>query len=305
MAIDNRLDPMYSETIKRESARSKRRARIRSGIGRTLLYAVILLLALLFVLPFVWMVSTSLKDDPQTYHIPPIWIPIPARWANYPEVLMFLPFGLFLRNTLIIAIPSVIGGTFTSAMAAYGLSRIRWPGRDLVFAITIATMMIPFQVQMVPLFLTFKQLGWLNTFLPLIVPALGGAPYFIFLLRQFFMGIPQEISDAARVDGCTDFGIFFRIILPLARPALAVVALFIFMWAWNDYIGPLIYLNDQSKFTLALGLQLLRTTSLSIMRLAWPYLMAASTMTILPILIVFFFVQRTFIEGISLTGVKG
>jgi len=227
------------------------------------------------------------------------------RFQNYPEVLTSLPFAHYLLNTMKIAVPTVIGVLVSSALAAYGFSRIRWRGREAFFYICLATMMLPFQVRMIPLFITFKSLGWINTFLPLIVPALFGDAYFIFMLRQFFMTIPAELSDAARVDGCSELGIFLRIILPLAKPALAVVGLFQFMWAWNDYLEPLIYINNQNNFTIALALQLLQGSAQAVSRLVWPYLMAASTATILPILLLFFFTQRTFVEGISLAGIKG
>jgi len=274
-------------------------------VGRAIHYLVVVALSFLFALPFIWMLSSSLKDDAQTYHVPPIWIPIPMRFQNYPEVLTSLPFAHYLLNTMKIAVPTVIGVLVSSALAAYGFSRIRWRGREAFFYICLATMMLPFQVRMIPLFITFKSLGWINTFLPLIVPALFGDAYFIFMLRQFFMTIPAELSDAARVDGCSELGIFLRIILPLAKPALAVVGLFQFMWAWNDYLEPLIYINNQNNFTIALALQLLQGSAQAVSRLVWPYLMAASTATILPILLLFFFTQRTFVEGISLTGIKG
>jgi len=190
---------------------------------------------------------------------------------------------------------------------AYGFSRLRWRGRDALFFVCLMTMMIPFQVTMVPLFIVFKHLGWLNSYLPLVIPSFCGSPYFIFMLRQFFMTIPQELSDAARIDGAGEFSILFRILLPLARPALTVVALFQFMWAWNDYLGPLIYINRSALYPLALGINQLRTilVGVGLAPLAYPYLMAVSTVTTAPILIGFFFTQRTFIEGISLTGIKG
>ena len=275
-------------------------------IGRAALYALLVALSLLFLLPFIWMVSTSLKDDPQVYRVPPIWIPNPIRPQNYPEALTYLPFHSYFFNTMQIAVPATIGVLISSSLTAYGFSRIQWRERDALFYICVATMMIPFQVQMIPLFITFKTIGWINTYWPLIVPAFFASPFFVFMLRQFFLTIPQELSDAARIDGCSELGIFVRIILPLAKPALAVVALFQFMWAWSDYLGPLIYVNQVSKFTVALGLQQLRATFHSAEQtLVWPYLMAASTATILPILFLFFFTQRTFIEGITLTGIKG
>jgi len=280
--------------------------RVLPALWRIALYAVLIVLSLLFLLPFIWMISTSLKTDPQVYRVPPVWIPNPVRWLNYPEALTSLPFFSYFLNTMKIAVPATIGTLISSALTAYGFSRIRWPERDALFYVCVATMMIPFQVQMIPLFVTFKQLGWINTYWPLIVPTFFASPFSVFMLRQFFLTIPQELSDAARIDGCSELGIFMRIILPLAKPALAVVALFTFMWAWSDYLGPLIYVNQTSKFTVALGLQLLRATFHSANQtLVWPYLMAASTTAILPVLFLFFFAQRTFIEGISLTGIKG
>jgi len=282
---------------------SELRSRVIHILGRICLYGLLLSLSMLFALPFLWMASTSLKDDPQTYHVPPIWIPNPMRFRNYPEALTFLPFGHYFLNTMQIALPSVVGALISSTLVAYAFSRIRWPGRDAVFFVCLATMMIPFQVRMIPLFLTFRTLGWINTYLPLVVPTFFGDAYFIFMLRQFFLTIPQELSDAARVDGCSEVGIFLRIIVPLSKPALAVVGLFQFMWAWNDYLGPLIFLNEEAKYTIALGLQQFRSTFSY--HLVWPYLMAASTATILPIILLFFFTQRTFVEGITVTGIKG
>jgi ABC-type glycerol-3-phosphate transport system permease component len=274
-------------------------------IRQALLYAILLALSVLFVLPFAWMLSTSLKDDPQVYRVPPIWLPRPMRWRNYIEAMTVVPFGRFFVNTLWYVLPSTFGVLFSSALPAYGFARLRWKGRDLLFFICLATMMIPFQVQMIPLFITFKKLGWIDTYLPLVVPSFFGSAYSIFLLRQFFMTIPRELSDAAYMDGCGELMIFWRIILPLSRPALAVVALFQFMGAWNDYLGPLIYLNSMKRFPVALGLQLLRATYHAAgQKLVWPYLMAASTVVIAPILIIFFFTQRTFIEGITITGIK-
>jgi multiple sugar transport system permease protein len=271
--------------------------------GRVAIYSLLVFFSLLFALPLLWMLSSSLKDDPQTYHSPPIWIPNPALFSNYPEALTARPFAHYLANTMTIALPSAFGTILSCTLTAYSFSRIRWPGRDAFFFICIATMMIPFQVRMIPLFLTFKSLGWINTYLPLIVPSFFGSAYFIFMLRQFFMTIPQELSDAARVDGCSEFNTMWLIILPLAKPALAVVGLFQFMNDWSDYIGPLIYLNEENRYTIALGLQLFRSGFSA--RLVWPYLMAASTVTIVPIILLFFFTQRTFVEGITITGIKG
>jgi len=249
------------------------------------------------------MISTSLKSDPQVYTVPPIWIPNPVRLLNYPEALSFLPFEFYFLNSLRYTVPYVVGGLISGAVVGYSFSKISWRGRNVLFFVVISTMMIPYQVTMIPLYITFKAWGWLDTYLPLIVPAFFGSAFDIFLFRQFFLTIPEELSDAARIDGCSDLGILVRILLPLSKPALAVIALFRFMSAWNDYLGPLIYLSHESKFPIAMGLQQFR--SMQTQKLMWPYLMAASTVVILPILITFFFAQRTFIEGITLTGMKG
>jgi len=219
-----------------------------------------------------------------------------------------MKFRLFARNTVIIAVLAVLGTTASSALVAYGFSKVRFKGRGFLFAVMLSTMMIPFPVLMVSLFTIFRWLGdhgmgqWLGTFKPLWVPAWFGSAFSIFLLRQFFMTIPDELSEAARIDGCSEFGIFWRIILPLSRPALAVVALFTFMWAWNDFLGPLVYLQHQDQYTLALGLQTFQSQQGGT---EFHYLMAASVLIIAPVIILFFFAQKTFIQGIATTGVKG
>ncbi len=271
-------------------------------------YTVIIILALSFILPFYWMLSSAVKNDAQVYTVPPIWFPNPQHWINFWAAWTSENFNLFTYNTVVrYAVPATIGTVLSSSLVAYSFSRLHWWGRDFVFALVLATMMIPGWVRLVPLFITFRQLGWLNTFLPLVVPTFFGNAFFIFLLRQFFMSIPSELSDAARIDGANELQTMFRIILPLAKPALAVVALFTFMDAWNDYIGPLIYVNVEDKWVLALGVQRLRGAVYEIgnRQLAYPYLMAVSSLITLPIFLAFFFAQRTFIEGISLTGLKG
>lgn len=263
-------------------------------------------LGVIFALPFFWMVSTSLKTDPQVYHIPPIWFPSPLRWANYPEGLTYVPFGTYFLNTLRYCLLTTLGAVLSCGLCAYGFAKLQWRGRDSLFFLLLATMMIPFQVQMIPLYLIFKNLGWLNTYLPLIVPSYFGSAYFIFMLRQFFLTIPMELSDAARIDGAGDLQTLLYVILPLAKPALAVVGLFQFMDAWNDYLGPSIYLREASLFPIALGLEQMRAHSMSVnIPLLWPHLMAASAVTILPVVLLYFFTQRTFVEGITVTGIKG
>jgi multiple sugar transport system permease protein len=277
-------------------------AKARHIARRTALYLIIAALGLAFSAPFLWMVSSSLKTERQIYRIPPVWIPNPAQWSNYPEALTFIPFFRFIGNTLFIMAASLPGPLIACSLVAYGFSRLRWPGRDTVFFICLSTMMIPYPVTMVPLYIIFQKMGWIGTYKPLIVPTwFATSPMYIFLLRQFFMTIPAELSDAARIDGCSEPGIYLRIILPLAKPALAVVTLFHFGWAWNDFMGPLIYLNDRNMYTIALGLSLFN----DLHHFQFALQMAASTVATLPMVLMFFLAQRTFIEGISLTGIKG
>ncbi len=271
-------------------------------------YALLFALAFSFFVPFLWMISSALKDDPQIYTVPPIWVPSPMHPENFINGWTKFNFTRFAINSIVYyAIPSTILVTLSSAVVAYGFSRLRWPGRDLLFGLCLATIMIPFQVVMVPLFITFKTLGWLNSYLPLVIPGIFGSPWFIFMLRQFFLTIPEELSDAARIDGAGEIGILFRVILPLARPALIVVALFQFLGAWNDYLGPLLYINKESLFPLSLGVGILRrmTGETGTTALVYPYLMAVSTIITVPIIIAYFLAQRRFIEGITTTGMKG
>jgi multiple sugar transport system permease protein len=261
-------------------------------------HVVLILLGLVFLAPFAFMVSTSLKADSQIFTSHIEWIPRPFVWKNYPAALAYFPFWLYLRNTLIICVGTVVGTVISAALPAYGFARLRWKGRDALFFVMIATIMLPGQVTMMPVFLLFRSLGWTGTFLPLIVPAFFGNAFSIFLLRQFFLGIPQELSDAARIDGCSEWGILWRIILPLAKPALATVALFAFMGTWTDFQGPLIYLHDEHLYTLAIGLN----SFLGRHGGEWNLLMAASTVVTVPLIVIFFFAQRTFVQGIALTG---
>jgi multiple sugar transport system permease protein len=277
------------------------RKQVRGIIRSILIHSALIPAGFLFLLPFFWMLSTSLKTDEQLYAYPPIWIPNPLNWANYPNAVTYITFFLYLRNTLIIAITSTIGALISCSLVAYSLSRIPWPGRNLLFILTIATLMLPFQVTLIPLFLVFKNLGWVGDFRPLIVPHFFGSALYIFLLRQFFMTIPMELSEAARIDGASEFRIYALIILPLAKPALATVAIFEFIARWRDYLGPLIYLNNQKYYTLSLGLY----EYSSQYGREWGLLMAASVLITLPIILLFFFLQKTFVQGITLTGIKG
>ena len=269
---------------------------------RTFAFVLLILFGIAFLAPFAWMVSTSLKPLNETMSLPPRWIPSVVHWHNYRDAIDAM--GYFWRytgNTFFICVMSVIGTVLSSALAAYGFSRIEWKGRDRLFLILLATMMIPFPVVMVPIYSLFKNLGWIGTFKPLWVPAFFASAFNVFLLRQFFLTLPRDISESARLDGCSEMQIFLRIILPLSKPALLVVALFQFMFSWNDFLGPLIFLTEQKDFTLALGLQSFQSQNGGT---AWHHLMAASTLVVLPVLVLFFFAQRTFIEGIATTGGK-
>ncbi|HET6385069.1 MAG TPA: carbohydrate ABC transporter permease [Armatimonadota bacterium] len=282
----------------------------RRRLGTTIMIHVVLVLgSIIFLMPLVWMILTSLKPITETMRLPPVWIPSKWEWQNYPAAIMYgsnklgyIPFLVYGRNTLILCVLTVAGTVVSNALIAYGFSRVNWPGRNILFYTTLATMMIPFPVTMVPLYALFRTLGWIGTFRPLWVPAWFGGAFNIFLLRQFFLTIPFELSDAARVDGCSEWQIFRQIILPLAKPALAVVALFQFMSTWNDFLGPLIYLMDQKTFTLSLGLQFYQSQHGGT---EWNLLMAASAIVVAPVIILFFFTQRQFIQGIALTGIKG
>jgi multiple sugar transport system permease protein len=277
-------------------------ARRRRGYFKALwAHAVLLGIGALFGLPFYWLVSTSLKPDAQVFRMPPVWVPHPIQWQNYPHALTYIPFFLYTWNTLLLCVLNVVGTALSCSLVAYSLAKIRWKGRDLVFYSLLATMILPGQVTMIPTFAIFKGLGWIGSSKPLWVPAFFGSAFNIFLLRQFFMTIPNELSDAARIDGCTEFGTYLRVVLPLAKPALATVALFTFIGTWNDFLGPLLYLSDDRSYTLSLGLQ----RFVSQHGAEWGMLMAASTIMTLPIIVVFFFAQRTFIQGVTLTGIKG
>ena len=264
-------------------------------------HTTLVLLGILFATPFVWLVSTSLKPASQIFVVPPQWIPRPLMWSNYPEALTYIPFFRYMGNTFYIAIFNVVALTISSSFIAYGFARIPWPGRGIVFGILLSTLMIPYAVTLIPTFLVFRSLGWVGSYWPLTIPSLFGDAFSIFLLRQFYMTIPQELSEAARIDGASEYAIYGRIILQLSKPALATVALFTFMYHWNDLLGPLIYLSDKDTYTLALGMNGFFSRSGT----QWAMLMAASTVMILPIIILFFFAQRTFSQGIALTGIKG
>ncbi|HPV37653.1 MAG TPA: carbohydrate ABC transporter permease [Candidatus Hydrogenedentes bacterium] len=321
-----------------------------------LVYAVLLALSAVFISPFLWMLSTSLKHESRIFPKPgepPQWIPTTARvdaggrpvvvyegregvdlgpdemgrhvlrigatetpawpgdfevrqriglhWQNYADAFHKMAFWQNLRNTLFICVTVVLGTLVSCSLVAYSFARIPWPGRDTVFILVLATMMLPYQVTLIPLFAMYRELGWVGTFKPLIIPAFFGTPFYIFLLRQFFLGVPQDLSASARIDGCNEFGIYLFIMLPLSKPALATTALFMFLFQWADFLSPLVYLQDDRQYTLAIALQQFQSHHES----AWGPLMAMSSVITIPIIILFFLTQRTFIQGITLTGLKG
>lgn len=275
----------------------RRRTAWRGWLMTALVWGV----ALLFLIPFLWMISSSLKPNYQIFEVPPRWIPNPPRWENYSEALTILPFGRYVVNTALITLLTIIGHLLSCTIIAYAFARLRAPGRDAIFVVMLATMMLPYPVTMVPLYVLFQRLGWIDTIYPLVVPAFLGSPFYIFLLRQFFKTIPRDYEDAAYMDGANLLQILFRIMLPLAAPALATVAIFSFQAAWNDFLAPLIYLQKPDLYTVTLGLQFFRSTYTT----NWAYLMAASLVTTLPVVVIFFLAQRYFVEGITLGGVKG
>lgn len=269
---------------------------------RALLYATLIVGSLVMLFPFIWLVRSSLMDNSQIFIFPPEWIPRPFMWSNFREALTSVPFARYFRNTMTIELFVVCGVLLTSVMAAFSFSRLNWPGRNIVFAVLLGSMMLPYAVTLIPTFMLWRSLDAINTFVPLTVPAwFGGGAFNIFLLRQFFLTIPKELDEAAYMDGATPFKVLWTIIVPLAKPALIVVGIFSFIDVWNDFLGPIIYLNSDDKFTLALGL----ATFKGLYNAQWGYLMAASAAIVAPILLLFFVAQRYFIEGITLTGIKG
>ena len=260
---------------------------------------MLIALCAVFMIPVVFIVLTSLMPEKQTLS-GALW-PHPFRWQNYVDVFKSQDMLRFAVNTLTIAVLSTIGTVFACVPVAYALARLRWRGRQFAFILVLATFMLPSQVTIIPLYIVFVKLHWINTFLPLIVPSFFGDAFSIFLLRQFFLTIPEEFSDAARVDGASEFQIMFKVIMPLVKPAIAAIAIFNFLFAWNDFFAPLLFLQDNSKYTLALWLSTFR----GLHHVQWNLTLAASMMVTIPVIIIFFLAQRVFLEGITLTGVKG
>ncbi|TLS39011.1 carbohydrate ABC transporter permease [Pseudalkalibacillus caeni] len=265
---------------------------------KTIIMLILLVGSVVILSPVWWLVSTSLKSMQEIMQFPPSFMPESFRWQNYVEAWNTAPFTRWTLNTLFVTTCVVIGNVLVNSFVAYGFAKVKFPYRNLLFTIVLSTMLIPGFVVMIPQYMLFAELGWVNTYLPLIVPAFFGSAFFIFLLRQFFMTIPNELIDAAKIDGANHFVIWWKIVLPLTKPAIATVAIFSFNGAWNDFLGPLLYLNDESLYTLQIGLQTFKGT----VSTQWHYLMAASVMVLLPVILLFFIFQRYFIEGANITG---
>ncbi len=291
----------------------------RRGILKPILgHAVLVVLSFVYVMPFAWLVTTSLQPDEERSKVPPAFLPAPRATAealeeatglhlaytptveHYAKGVTRVPVPLFFRNTLLVCVLTVVGTIVSSSLVAYGFSVLRWRGRDVIFFVMLSTMMLPGQVTMVPVFLIWRALGLVDTFAPLVVPAFLGSPFFIFLFRQFFLTIPRDLIEAARMDGAGEPRIWATIVMPLSTPAIATVGLFSFLGAWNDFLRPLIYLADQSKYTLSLGLAMFRTQYGS----EYGQMMAVATLMVIPIIVLFFFAQKTFIQGIKTSGMK-
>lgn len=280
--------------------RPRRRPRTRTQKRQAISRLVLIPMAVLYTIPYYWMAITALKSNEELGSTPPTLWPHSFQWSNFSDAVTTIPFGQYLVNTLIITGFTILGAVISNPIVAYGFSRIEWPGRDKLFYVVIATVFIPYPVLIVSLFDIFARLGWVNTFLPLIVPMFFGNAFWIFLMRQFLMQIPAEISDAARLDGANEVQVAYQIILPLAKPAIAVVAIFAAISAWNDFLGPLLYLQDESKYTLSIGLTFFRSQH----DVQFNLLMAASTLVVLPVIIIFIAFQRSFIDGLTVGSIK-
>ncbi len=281
--------------------RASRREARRRTLNIALKFLVLILFGVVFVTPFYWMFATALKSDAQLFMLPPAWTPNPIEWENFLRVFQEVPFGKFINNSLVLVAWNVVGQVFATAMVGYGFARLRFPGRDVLFVVLLATLMVPKQVTLVPQFILFAKLGWIDTYLPLILPAFGGSPFLIFLVRQYMMTIPLDLDEAATIDGASRWQILWHIILPLTIPALILVTVFTFTDVWNDFMGPLIYLNDPNKFTVSLGLSFFQGTK----ETSWNLLMAGALMAMIPPVVLFLFTQKRLLGGLATTGLKG
>jgi ABC-type glycerol-3-phosphate transport system permease component len=274
--------------------------RTKELIAKGISHTILIFGALVMIIPFIWMLSTSFKAPGKTFVYPPEWIPRPLVWQNYVEMWSALPFNSFFVNSIKIATFSTIGQLLTCSMGAFAFSILKFKGRDFLFFILIATLMIPYQVTLIPTFILFSKIGWVGTHLPLWVPAFWGGAFGTFLLRQFYLTIPIDLAESARIDGANIFQIFTHIYIPLSKPAMATMGIFTFMWSWNDLLNPLIYVSELKQLTLTVGLSFFQNQYGG----KWTLMMAGAVVSILPILLIFFFAQKYFIQGIAMTGIK-
>jgi multiple sugar transport system permease protein len=275
----------------------------RKRLASIMRHGILIPVTIVFLLPFYWMLISAFKENTLVFSNPIKWFPDPIRWQNFIEALDYpgFPFLRFLWNSTFYAGMVTVGTILSCSLTGYALARLRFPGRNLLFSLTVGNLMIPGIVTFIPVFLLFKELNWLGTYKPLIIPAFFGNSFFIFMMRQFFRAMPEELADAARVDGASELMIFWKIMLPLVRPAVIVMAVFTFLWTWHDFFGPLIYLSNQNDYPLSLGLFAFRSRRTT----EWGLMMAGATLTTFPLVILFFFAQRYFLEGIKFTGLKG
>jgi ABC-type glycerol-3-phosphate transport system permease component len=299
--LDSKVTPAYRAASDAASRNMRRAKKLRQLGHAALVYGTAIPAAIIFLVPFIWMFSTSIKANNEIFVFPPKWIPDVIHFENYSEGLALAPFDLYLRNTLFVTLGNVLGNLISCTLAAYGFARLRARGKNVLFLLMLATLMLPLWVTLIPQYVLFNSFGWGNSFAPLMVPAWFGWPFFIFLLRQFFMTIPKELEEAARLDGASTLGILWHIILPLSKPALATVAVLGFIGNWNNFFTPLIYLRDPDMYTLAIAVQRFRG---QFGNLNLNYMMAVSVLVVLPVIAIFFVAQRYLIRGIVMTGLK-
>ena len=270
-------------------------------LRRFLVWLLLFGFAMLFLLPFFFLFLGSFKHSSELFAVPFHWLPREWTMDNYRQVFTKIPFFRYLKNTLILVVFNIVGALVSNSLIAYGFARLRWPGRDKIFMIVIATMILPYQVTLIPVYIMFTKMGWIGTFLPLIVPGFFGNAFYIFLMRQFLVGIPRELTESARIDGANEFVIYLRLIMPISKPVLATVAIMSFMRSWNDFLGPLIFLASDKLYTLSLAASMLRSN----LDPNWELLLALGALMVLPVLVLFFLLQRYFIQGITMSGIKG
>jgi len=289
------------DTIQQQLRRSAARKRLRRLVGHAIVYALMIFLALLFMLPIFWMASTSLKAPREIFAWPPEWIPSSPQWGNYAEAFGKYPLARYMLNSAILVAANIIGGLVSVPIIAYGFARFEFPFKHVLFLLMLSTMMVPGHIKLIPLFWLYQKLDLIDTYWPLILPSYFGNPFFIFLMTQFIRTIPRELDDAARIDGAGAWGILFRIIIPLCRPALTVVVVFTFVWVWNDFLEPIIFLRDWDSYPISVGLAFFQGRY----SVEWHLFMGATLVSIIPILVIYFFAQRHLIGGLASIGIKG